>query len=435
MTDQDTQQTKAASKKKPKAASKATLRIAIVSDLHVFGEKKPEAAAPSWLPASASTSPSAENPLAHLRKLIEEEAISAEILIVPGDMANAASKIGLKAAWGFIQEIKTWLNAKELYATVGNHDLDSRGQEEESGQDFDPKGNVQLLDPPFPYDDEQRDNQYWARNFCITQSNDVTLLNINSCAFHGYLSEKQSLDEYNHGRISGTTRRQIEQQINQLDKTQINIALMHHHPFQHKEFKFEDHEAAKGGAELIQMIESFPSANWIIIHGHRHAPNLMVAPGSGTAPYIFSAGSFSVSIDPRILHNCDNQFYVIEFDLEETRRRKGGIYGIVHSWTWNASGWFASPPRSKIPMKSGFGVRLQPHELAQRIYEYVSSIKEPFVTVSEVIRDELPELRFVLPNDIKGALKHLKEAFDVPVTINESALNSSEIFKPAKSRP
>ncbi len=75
-----------------------------------------------------------------------------------------------------------------MLATIGNHDLDSRGLEEETGDDFDPKGNVLLLDPPFPYDNNYRDNQYLARNFCITHSNDATFVNINSCAFHGYLS-------------------------------------------------------------------------------------------------------------------------------------------------------------------------------------------------------------------------------------------------------
>jgi len=424
-----------AKQKKVSNSANDILRVAIVSDLHVFGEIKAGAAQPSWLPASASASSTAENPLAHLRRLIEREAISADLLIVPGDITNAASNIGLTAAWRFIQEIKNWLKAKELFATVGNHDLDSRGLEEEAGEDFDPKGNVLLLHPPFPYDHEDRDNKYWARNFCITQSDDVTILNINSCAFHGYLSDKQTAEEYKHGRISSVTRRQIEQELQGLRKTQINIVLMHHHPLQHKEFKFEDHEAAKGGSELIQMIETFPSANWIVIHGHRHAPNIMVAPGRGTAPYIFSAGSFSVSIDTRIMKNCENQFYVVEFDLGETRRRKGGIYGVIQSWTWSPSGWFASPPSSKIPMKSGFGVRAQPHELAQRISDYLANITDPFVTVGEIIRDALPELRFVLPSDIIGALEHLRDTFQIRVTIYQSALETSQIFKPSAGTP
>ncbi|TWA92235.1 metallophosphoesterase family protein [Bradyrhizobium stylosanthis] len=411
-------------------STNSTLRVAIVSDLHVFGEIKPGAAAPSWLPASASAAATADNPLAHLKQLIDREAITADILIVPGDITNAASNVGLTAAWRFVQEIKAWLKAKELFATVGNHDLDSRGLEEETGEDFDPKGNVLLLHPPFPYDHEHRDNKYWARNFCITQSNDVTILNINSCAFHGYLSEKQTIEEYKHGRISSVTRRQIEQELQTLSKTQINIVLMHHHPLQHKEFKFDDHEAAKGGTDLVKMIEAFPSANWIIIHGHRHAPNMMVGPGGSTAPYIFSAGSFSVSIDTRILKNCENQFYVVEFDLDETRRRRGGIYGTIDAWTWSPSGWFASPPSSKIPMKSGFGVRAQPHELAQRIYDHISKMAPPFTTVAEITNDALQELRFVLPRDIKLTLEHLKDEFQVRVTINESALETSQVFRP-----
>jgi hypothetical protein len=65
------------------------------------------------------------------------------------------------AAFG---EFKRKVKARVLLGTVGNHDVDSRLRFSE----FDPKGHLQALSPPFPGVNGVAD-RYWARNFHIQE--------------------------------------------------------------------------------------------------------------------------------------------------------------------------------------------------------------------------------------------------------------------------
>ncbi len=379
-------------------------KIAVLSDLHV--EDGSANKRKSWLSTSTPPDP-AENPFDSLYKRIKTDSLSADILLCCGDMAEKANFPGQQLAWRSVHALAEKLGAARVIGTAGNHDLDSRGFQNE----FDPKGNLLSLSPEFPGLDRDYSNQYWARNYAIHTIDEVSLriLNINSCAFHGY--GKRKIAEFLHGRISEPTLNEIKTEI-ESKPFSVNIGMFHHHPMKWDDTDQEDYSEMIGGNKLLKLLEKSDSGPWLIIHGHKHVPNIGYAAGGSSSPVIFSSGSFS---SQRLPTNASkNEFYLIEIEVNPMKTAKLPIAGTIRAWNWQYKlGWSANKMGCKIPDNTGFGNRTSSENLAQKISDIFRTDNKQWIEWNEILKD-IPELRYVLPSDLDKTLRMIeKEAINI----------------------
>ena len=173
------------------------MRIAVASDIHAYANA--DGPAPSHLCIAAPADQPTRHPVSGLKRLIEDEKLTADLLVCPGDLADKAETAALIYTWNELHAIKDLLKAELLIATAGNHDVDSRHKH----NDFDARGALQALVPPFPGLSEAECDRYWGRNFVLLEKPTWRLLLLNSSAYHG--GGKDPEKEARHGRISERT--------------------------------------------------------------------------------------------------------------------------------------------------------------------------------------------------------------------------------------
>ncbi|MDD3596612.1 metallophosphoesterase [Sulfuricurvum sp.] len=394
-------------------------RIAILSDLHVNAS---DSRIRKNMPEDKY-----ENPFTSLKELINKEQLDADLLICCGDMADRAEPGSLEYAWKEIHLIANSLKASHVLGTVGNHDVDSRFATNE----YDPKVALQSLSPVFPGIDDNYSNHFWAKHFAITEIEDenIQILNINSCAYHGYQSCDKDKNEYEHGRISQQTLNQLESVLEkraQTKKYEINIAFFHHHPNPRTTRQDLDYSHMDAGDRLLQLL-SKDYGRWLIIHGHKHASNIVMASGNANQPIIFSAGSFSSTRSIDIEQPNLNQFYIIELVKNSKRTVSLPRAGSILTWNLNTGNvWNKAIFGDGIPYGAGFGNTADYEVLAGEIDEFLT------VGVSydwEEVVHYFPKLKYTMPETIKKVLETLRSEYYWTVRNDPDTGWPSLIFK------
>src|SRR4051794_38901144 len=118
----------------------ASLELAVLSDLHAY-ENSTTGGEPSNLRVGDPQDQVGLNPIAGLRRLIEEENLTADVLLCPGDLGDRAERAGIQYAWRAVTDLQSLFGAELLVAAAGNHDLDSRY----ISTTYDAKGYLQSL--------------------------------------------------------------------------------------------------------------------------------------------------------------------------------------------------------------------------------------------------------------------------------------------------
>lgn len=388
------------------------MKLLIVADLHAFqGDRKP---LPSLVNFSDADRTAASDPLLGLRKLFSEGEIEKpDVLLCAGDLADRADPLALKSAWSELSSIQKDFGIPHFVATCGNHDLDSRCQENR----FDPKGYLRKLDPSFPLPGYGKNAieqlKYWSNNFSIIEGENWRILTINSCAYHGYGDE--SKPELEHGRISDHTLDEIKSEIKDLDgnmKQKFNICLVHHHLREMRTDSYPDMSRMQGAENLLSLLSKTEFGEWFVIHGHVHRGELY-GEGGNSGPVVLSCASFSVSLTGDHLNPSANQFYVVEFEAPDDGRHR--VRGNLKAWDWSASyGWQqASEKKGSIGPLSGFGFRGDIPSFAEDIMEAVRSKGKVEWGAALV---EFPQLKFFLPSDRENLLMELESDGDIKVS-------------------
>jgi predicted phosphodiesterase len=384
------------------------LTVAVLSDLHAYDNEDPDNAPSHYCIRDSSNDPT-KNPIVGLKDYITKNSLSADLLLCPGDIADKANPLAIKQAWSAIHEIGQSLNAQHIIATSGNHDVDSR----HSYNDFDAKGFLQSLEPPYPFSDENLNDRYWSRHFVIIPELSHRLLVLNSSAFHGegqYDQTKQY--EFEHGRISPRTLTAIKQELDRSTAAPVNILLCHHHPHPHSELRLGENDIMTGGQELLQILGSGLYGNWIVIHGHKHHPKLVNAAGGASAPVVFAAGSLCASLYREIQTQARNQFYVLVFPSSQYKQL--GFVGQFKAWDWAVGcGWLPAAERSGLPATGGFGWRGALSSLAREILDVVADSTTTMTW--DAIKATLPSVEYLLPQDIDTLRTILKRDFSMRV--------------------
>jgi Calcineurin-like phosphoesterase len=381
------------------------LRIAVASDLHAYDrhrleENDPE---PSFFEIGAPESPVGQHPIAALRSLIGTSGLRAHILLCPGDLGEKATPAATKHAWTAVHSIGDSLGASAIVGTAGNHDVDSRY----AYNDYDAKGFLQSLIPSFPVAADATFDRYWSRHFAILTWPELRLVILNSSAYHGSGPDKtKNPPEYGHGRISELTLQSLSEALRARTDVPLNVLLCHHHPSPFEEFGLGAADVMDGGAELVRILGEGHCGQWLIIHGHKHFPKLLYAQGTtAITPTIFAAGSLCVRLQSEISASCRNQFYILDFSLNDLNTM--GLVGRFRSWDWVFGvGWQPAQEHSGLPCQGGFGFRENRTMLKTLLAEVCSS--QPQTTWSQIVSAQ-PRLRYLMPHDLRLLLDALEE--------------------------
>lgn len=339
------------------------------------------------------------NPFAAVRKLIEDshtdghEPLTADALLCPGDLANRMCVEGLAYAWEELGEIAALLGTERIVATAGNHDvIRNEDLPPEAGPDAWVAG-LRELTPHFPSGEQNEAERYFMDDFILAEGERWRVIALNSCA--NYTEPNQSW----HGKVEDKTLQHIGHKVRKSRKD-INLLMCHHHPLQWSHLTSNDTSYMQGGDRLISALEQDDPARWIVLHGHRHVPALGYAGDTSSGPVRMSAGSLAICLHIEARNDVRNQFYMLEFDLEETQKLGLVGAGKFRAWDWDVEGGIVPAEQSsELPGSGGFGFRRHAHDLARMCKERSEQLAQRSVTWQELL-DGDPRWAYVAPRDL-----------------------------------
>jgi 3',5'-cyclic AMP phosphodiesterase CpdA len=398
----------------------SNLNVLVISDLHAHDGDPSKSSSPSYFSSNGLYSDPSINPLKTIPNVIQEAGLKVDWIVSPGDLGDRADPGAQLAAWQELERIRQAVGAKNLIATVGNHDIDSR----RGFPEFDPKSSLQQLLPSFPLDCDcydKNDNVYvdrfWSRNFVVVpfQEFDCTLLIINSCAFHGYSSDvRKPPSEHLRGRISPLTLKAIKDSLKDRS-TRLNLALVHHHLTKHP--GIDDGDSLMNAGLLIGILKE-TGKQWLVIHGHQHTPFISYGDATALSPVILSAGSVSVKTHRTVGGHARNQFHHLQIDVSTMEKSGVELLGQVTSWSWKfESGWQKASSDGGISFSSGFGYRPNAIEVRDKITQAAQAKAPALLSWSEVVASH-PRLKHIIAPDRQAIIK-LLEANGVQVEIDQ----------------
>ena len=362
----------------------------LLSDIHACNVDPEKWDAPSFVSSNNRKPNSRTDPIMGLDDFLEQEQIKPDYILCAGDITNRSEPTAFTYVWQKLHNLSDKHGAK-LISTVGNHDLDSRFKENK----FDPRGFAMSMTPKIPIDEREQYLEFWAENFTIIHGDDCNLIVLNTAAYHGYGKETET--EVEHGRISDVTISKIEEALRAAPSANINILLCHHHPIKDQ----GDSDLVgqtRGGEQLVEALENADST-WIIIHGHKHIPDLFYGHGGGNSPVVLGCASFSAQVTDSN-HSNPNQFHLLTC-VGDVSGIDGSVSsaGTVKSWNWiPGAGWAKAAGLAGLPHEAGFGYRGNPKGLASKVEAYLQTLEEPRAKWSEVVA-QVPQLSWLTPKD------------------------------------
>lgn len=373
------------------------VRFAVISDVHaVTGNAERHE---THAREETKDDPSV-NPFAAVRRLIEhsqqendQEPLLADALLCPGDLANRMNKDGLRYAWEELKTIADLLGAERVIATAGNHDIVRLEDMPEDADDDAWVASLRALTPEFPSADSSEAQRYFLDDFTVVEGERWRVVALNSCA--SYTNPGQSW----HGKIEEKTLQHIEAKIG-ASRKDVNILMCHHHPVEWAHLSSKDTSYMEGGNKLMGALERNDPGRWIVLHGHRHVPALGYAGEASSGPVRMSAGSLAVLLGPQGRGDATNQFYTLEFDLDETASLDLIGAGRFRAWDWaQEKGMTPAAQSTELPGSGGFGFRRDAHDLASMCKTYLAQEGRRSATWQELL-DDNPRWAYVAPRDL-----------------------------------
>jgi Icc-related predicted phosphoesterase len=388
-----------------------SLRIAIATDLHYSKDESGNIA--TQVCAKGTGIDPMESLISLLASPDSPINSAAEILICPGDITTGACIQSFEYGWKDLVRLKNTLNAENLIAATGNHEVGSR-----AGDGHLLAGNAEMAIEPFehlmttpdyPAKFAKADQKwvYWGRGFEVITGTNWVVVTINSCHYHSSLLP----NEYERGRIGNAALSELRENLDRVSKDyEYRIIVLHHPPLAHEELDVSlGRTAMYNGALLLQMLED-TSEDWLVIHGHKHLFRLTKSGGADYAPMVLGAASFGALLSGDLANKTKNQFYIIEL----TNTSDDGVKrlrGKIDSLCWDSTSWALSSERAQgLPHGCGFDM-LHPakaQSIAVKIKKMLDETDEPFITWHELAR-QIEALNYLMPKDIQHLHKKLDE--------------------------
>ncbi|ETZ22815.1 metallophosphoesterase [Pedobacter sp. V48] len=373
---------------------KKLLRIAIISDLHCHPELEDSKKNSTLLFSAKLRSPVNEHPVEDLLEVIAKDQIEVDVVLSPGDITHQSDQQGFFSGWSYIKELAAALGSKQLYATIGNHDVDSRHKA--SAYSFDiPKKVKQNFPLPEAYLES-----FWGSGFSFIEDKDFQLLVINSTHYHTHYSTDKDGNPTIKGKIDSNQLEAIEKYLSENnDDEKIKIMLCHHHPVNHARRGLGDDDFITNGEDLLHLLGRFKFD--LVIHGHKHDPLLRYFPTScGVDIPILSSGSFSAT-DQILYATIFNYFHVLEISKEN-----GHAVATIETYTFrNKIGWGKTRDDGFLPF-TGFGYKEDLLKIESKVVTLLKS--KSFVEWPEVLI-AAPEIAYLTAQQ-QETLKNMLEA-------------------------
>lgn len=388
-----------------------SLRFAVVSDVHA-GARDAEwtHVFPEPPRARALTQP--------LRDLLDhaarapDELQNVDYLIVPGDIADQADASGLEYAWELLNELGSVLGA-ELIAVPGNHDVVTRSFTPN------PRGYLQSLSPPFPTRDLESNRYFWQHGWVLIERPLVRFLIIDSTASFppypaGAAEDSAEFTEYYHaldrGAFPEETEDAIRSQLQALPH-KLNVAVVHHHPQEHqaRQEMQDGYGPMLRGEALLDLLAEHPTTGrWLVIHGHKHIPQLVHATTTtSNGPVVLCAASLGAKLWSPIDTVTRNQFHIVT-TLADEQSAVSSLLGRVDSYMWGyGAGWSRSyRAGAGLPGEAGFGSGLDFRALASQIVHIMDSDQLNFIDCAN-LSERVTSFPYLLPRDAEFLVREL----------------------------
>ncbi|PPF86067.1 hypothetical protein C5E07_17365 [Pseudoclavibacter sp. RFBJ3] len=376
------------------------LRVAVLADIHsdqnggswthVYAE--PPAARPG------------HNPLADLVSFVRSEGINADYLLAVGDIANRANAVGLEYGWRRAHGLAADLGA-HLLGVPGNHDVVTHDEV------ADPREALRALLPGFPTGDTRLDDHFWTRGWALIENADHRVLLIDSTLDfppHPGAVRKNSkawreyLKVIDRGGFLDRVEDEISEALAGLGE-KLNIAVVHHHPMEHQfqGWLQDEYGPMRRGSELVELLaKSTQSGRWLMVHGHKHVPQLVQATNlTSNGPIVLCGASIGAKLWDPINTVTRNQFHImtVRNDYDEA---VPGLAGTIESYTWGYGiGWQVSERSgSGLPAAAGFGSNEHFRVLATKVERALGADASAFMSY-EALLGAVPQLPYVLPAD------------------------------------
>lgn len=391
-------------------SKKTHIKIAVCSDLHFIDEAKAGSTKPSWLTLKSCGNFS--NSLwDDLLRLIDNEKISADLLLCPGDITTYADKTGLVKAWDCLTELGQKLDAKIVACATGNHDVCSRqtvhkNPLEAMNNPTDYFEHLKQLHPPYPIfypptratSHQNRVHYFGADYLLLDEFEDFRLVVFNSCARH-----TSNPEDYQRGRAAESAINWLKEELaNCSSEPKVNIFLCHHHPIQHAQTQGNDFDFMAKGDQLLTVLNDH--GPWLVIHGHKHEGRIIYAQSDrgDRCPIVFAAGTLSAHI--QLGNGFRNQFYILDVELQ---KKPPSLKGKINVWNWTELKSFkkAESRLDGIFSDTGFGERN-----IYSVAEQISCIMEDEVFCDwEYIKEKVPSVCNITARDLAGLSSNLEE--------------------------
>lgn len=376
-------------------------KFLLLSDIHATDVDPASSGAPSYVSSFSASATGKHDPLSELQRLVQSESLSPDYILCAGDITNRSNPGSLTYAWARLNSLATACGAK-LITTVGNHDIDSRYQ----ANRFDPRGYAMALAPRIPVEVRERFLEFWAENFTLISDDGCNVLVVNTAAYHG--GGKEAGVELEHGRISEITLASMRGVLENAPSAPVNVLLCHHHPIKGDQGDLDLVGQTRGGEKLIELLGEASNA-WVVVHGHKHVPDLFYGHGGGNAPVILGCASFSAQVNADAQNKNPNQVHLLTCDPDAAQSAGLNSAGEVRSWTWQPGvGWQKSQGRMGLPSITGFGYRGSAKVLAERVDTFLTNSGRNQATWINA-RAAIPELGFLVPSDFAALDKALIE--------------------------
>jgi hypothetical protein len=311
--------------------------------------------------------------------------------------------MALNFAWAELHRLRRCIGAQKLIATVGNHDVVSRG----GNQGERPEDELRRLSPRFPISESAPSNRFWRDGFFIRKypAYDTTLCVVNTCILHGLAAPAAGQEEWRRGRLNNDTILQLRLQLPQSLST-VNILVMHHHIRQHPWLPDEVSHVYNGPA-LVEILKD-TGRRWFVIHGHQHLPDFRYVDASHRSPIVLSSASVAAQTYQVNGRRPSNQMHLVTFDDELIGQTPGELFGTIQTWTWaQGVGWTPGSARDGLPHLSGFGRQGALGALAQTVAARVDASENRRMTWEELARGE-PAVVQLTPDDMNDFIEELE---------------------------
>lgn len=357
---------------------------------------------PSFVSSLPRFSSPERNPITALRSLKEQLPSNVDWILCPGDLADRHDETCQNLAWTKLAQLRQHLHARHLFGTAGNHDVDSLRK---NGTSL-PMEALKALDPQFPHANASSNrlyDKYWTTGVALHKEvkKNTSLVLLNSCLYHGTESGPNLPEnEWRRGRVSEEALQELRRVSRGLT-TERNILLTHHHLSTHPDID-DANSVLQNGSQIMEILHT-SGKNWMVVHGHLHAPYLYKSEGTSNI-YVLSSGSAGGKPFNIRGRTPDNQCHLLRL----APSTPGSDMRVeIETWNWiDCTGWLPSSPDNGLPHRTGLGCSDGIDAISDDIYSTIQRAGE--MHWKELI-DAKPNLRFLSPQQsalLKEKLKH-----------------------------